>query len=193
MSSDVTSLDIMKGISKDTLNEAMRNGFIVMIDDYYVTDVPWSFRDIPPSAVREARERAESDVRQLDIEDAINNSLAEAQAETQRISDMCYQAMELYNQTAKKIKLSKCKLMTSARKRAIALRLKEIGGLEGWKEALAKLEKSSFCQGKNDRGWKASMDFLLQPSKLAKLLEGGYEFEQKKPERTEFQRLLDNI
>ena len=58
------------------------------------------------------------------------------------------------------------------RRAKLSQRLKDIGGLEVWNEALVKLENSSFCTGAT--GWKASFDFLLQESSLYKLLEGNY-------------------
>jgi hypothetical protein len=41
-------------------------------------------------------------------------------------------------------------------------------------EAIAALERSPFCRGENDRGWKADFDFLLQPKSFTKLIEGTY-------------------
>ena len=39
---------------------------------------------------------------------------------------------------------------------------------------LEKLSNSQFLTGDNDRGWKASFDFLLQEKSFLKLLEGAY-------------------
>ena len=41
-------------------------------------------------------------------------------------------------------------------------------------QALANIERSSFLTGTNDRGWRASLDFLLQPASFAKVHDGGY-------------------
>ena len=40
--------------------------------------------------------------------------------------------------------------------------------------ALANIERSSFLTGTNDRGWRADLEFLLQPSSFAKVHDGGY-------------------
>ncbi|MNG39522.1 hypothetical protein D3C84_1276480 [compost metagenome] len=37
------------------------------------------------------------------------------------------------------------------------------------------LGRSPHCQGHNDRGWRADLDFLLQPSRYVRLIEGAYE------------------
>lgn len=41
-------------------------------------------------------------------------------------------------------------------------------------EAISAVECTPFCRGENDRGWKASFDFLLQPGSFTKLIEGTY-------------------
>lgn len=38
-----------------------------------------------------------------------------------------------------------------------------------------KIFLSDFCNGKNDRGWKADIEFIINPSNTAKILEGKYD------------------
>ena len=84
--------------------------------------------------------------------------------------------MAMWNALASRFPtLPAVKQLTDRRIKQAALRLGEIGGIEGWQEALDKIEISGHCLGNNDRGWTASFDFLLQPSSLAKLLEGNYD------------------
>jgi uncharacterized protein YdaU (DUF1376 family) len=85
------------------------------------------------------------------------------------------QAVALFNEMARRAKLPECQKLNDSRAKKIALRMKEAGGLEGWKVALEKVEASDFCRGKNDRGWTASIDFLCEPSKFTKLMEGFYD------------------
>jgi hypothetical protein len=42
-------------------------------------------------------------------------------------------------------------------------------------EAIWAVPRSPFLCGENDRGWKAGIDFLLQPSSFTKLIEGTYD------------------
>lgn len=42
-------------------------------------------------------------------------------------------------------------------------------------EAIWAVPRSSFLCGENDRGWKAGIDFILQPSSFTKLIEGTYD------------------
>ena len=64
--------------------------------------------------------------------------------------------------------------LTADRKRKIDARLKEHGN-EAWLVACTKLAQSDFCNGANDRGWKADFDFLCQPKSFNRLIEGGYD------------------
>lgn len=83
-------------------------------------------------------------------------------------------AFALYNEMARRSGLAVAMKMTPARKSALKARLKEVGA-EGWAVAVAAIEGNRFFHGSNDRGWRADLDFLLQPRKLVKVIEGGYE------------------
>lgn len=84
------------------------------------------------------------------------------------------EAVDLWNSLADELSLSKLQVMTDKRKRGLAKRLKECGGIEGWRYALDMVRKSAFLRGKNDRGWKANIDFMLEQSSFTKLMEGAY-------------------
>jgi uncharacterized protein YdaU (DUF1376 family) len=64
--------------------------------------------------------------------------------------------------------------MTGDRERKLKARLKD-STLDEWQRAMDAMERSAFCRGENDRGWKADFDFLLQPKSFTKLLEGAYD------------------
>jgi uncharacterized protein YdaU (DUF1376 family) len=64
--------------------------------------------------------------------------------------------------------------MTGDRERKLRARLKD-STLEEWLRAFSALERSAFCRGENDRGWRADFDFLLQPKSFTGLLEGKYD------------------
>jgi hypothetical protein len=82
-------------------------------------------------------------------------------------------AFEAYNATALECGLPQAAKLTPDRQRKIIARLKEYG-LSGWQKALANIERSSFLTGTNDRAWRASLEFLLQPSSFAKVHDGHY-------------------
>lgn len=85
----------------------------------------------------------------------------------------CLKAFEAYNATALRCGLPQAAKLTPQRSRKLRARLKEFGP-DGWQQALANLEKSAFLTGQNDTGWRANLDFLLQPSSFAKLHDGAY-------------------
>jgi hypothetical protein len=83
------------------------------------------------------------------------------------------EAFEAYNLKASSFGLAQAKVLTPGRATKLRARLEE-HGLEGWKEALAAIERQPFLLGRNDRAWRVSLDFLLQPESLNKVREGAY-------------------
>lgn len=86
----------------------------------------------------------------------------------------CETALGAYNAVAKRCGLPTASKLTEARRRKLAIRLKD-HGLDGWREALVKLAANRWMHGENDRGWRADFDFLLRPSSFIRLIEGGYD------------------
>jgi hypothetical protein len=65
--------------------------------------------------------------------------------------------------------------LTPARAKKLRDRIKIFSEKKDWVEAFDKIQNSDFCLGKNDRQWKASFDWILQPDTLTKILEGKYD------------------
>lgn len=84
-------------------------------------------------------------------------------------------AFDAFNDLAEELGLSKAQAFTDERRTKIRQRLNECGGLSGWMDAMLKIRGSPFLCGDNDRGWKASLDFLLQKSSFTRLMEGSYD------------------
>lgn len=81
--------------------------------------------------------------------------------------------VDAWNEMATQHDLPTVRLMPPARLRKLAARLAE-AGVDGMLEAIRQVGQSNFCCGQNGRGWKADLDFLLQPSSLVRALEGRY-------------------
>lgn len=64
--------------------------------------------------------------------------------------------------------------LTDTRKKQLKARIRE-NTIDDWQQAMAALERSAFCRGENQTGWRADFDFLLQPKSFTKLLEGAYD------------------
>lgn len=61
------------------------------------------------------------------------------------------------------------------RGKAIAERWSEKPDPIFWAAVITRISASSFCRGRNDRGWKANIDFLCRPDTASKALEGQYD------------------
>lgn len=65
--------------------------------------------------------------------------------------------------------------ISAGRSKSIGARFSESFFQANWKEGIARAAKSDFCNGKNDRNWKADPDWFLRPDTLPKILEGKYD------------------
>jgi hypothetical protein len=81
-------------------------------------------------------------------------------------------AFDLYVEVAKRCGLAE-PLQPGPWAREIGARLRE-SKLDGWKQMLAAVEASQLLCGENDRGWRASLDWLVKPKNFAKVLSGQY-------------------
>lgn len=88
------------------------------------------------------------------------------------------QAVQVYNSTASEAGWPSVAVLSKSRKAALSARLRECGGIDGWRDAMAKARASPHLCGQNDRGWTASFDFLTRQSSFAKLMEGNYDARQ---------------
>lgn len=90
--------------------------------------------------------------------------------------------MEIWNEH--RGSLASVARMTSKRRDKAYTRLREVSDEAYWVTVVQKLAASSFATGKNDRGWKASFDWLLEnDTNHVKASEGKYDDKGgKKPE-----------
>lgn len=82
--------------------------------------------------------------------------------------------VEDWNDLAAETGLSKVKVMSDARRKRAAARIKKFPDLTLWQQAFANIRGSPFLLGDNDKGWKADFDFLLQDKSFSRLIEGTY-------------------
>ncbi len=83
------------------------------------------------------------------------------------------QIKNLYNEICKS--LSKCTAMSDARRKCIKARLSSGYTVEDFKRLFEKAEASSFMKGANSRNWRATFDWLIKDSNMAKVLDGNYD------------------
>ena len=85
----------------------------------------------------------------------------------------CLEAFHAYNDLALRVGLQQASKLTADRERKLGARLRDYG-MDGWQTALGNIERSDFLRGRNDRGWRASFDFLLQAESFAKVHDNAY-------------------
>lgn len=71
--------------------------------------------------------------------------------------------------------LSKARGVSPSREKSANARWKEKPDETYWSDIAKRMAASRFCQGENDRGWKATFDFFLHPDTHLKVLEGKYD------------------
>lgn len=84
------------------------------------------------------------------------------------------QAFKVWNAMAARHGLPVAHKLTDTRKRSLQRRVKDAGGVEEFSKLVRTVPKSEFLLGSNDRAWKASLDFICQPSSFEKLRDGLY-------------------
>lgn len=88
--------------------------------------------------------------------------------------DPCELAMAAWNDMASSSGLTPVRSLSRPRRDSLRNRLRECGGIDGWRAALRQVTASDFLLGSGDRGWKASFDFIIKQSNFTKLREGVY-------------------
>ena len=87
-------------------------------------------------------------------------------------------SVDAYNEAASRSGWASVQKLTPARMSALRARMREVGGLDGWREAIAKAEASDFLCGRvntRDGPFMASFDFLTKPKIFTRLMEGNYD------------------
>jgi uncharacterized protein YdaU (DUF1376 family) len=81
---------------------------------------------------------------------------------------------DIFNTWNRETSLPKCLVVSDKRRRSLEIRVRDEFFATNWKEALLKIKTIPFCMGKNERGWKASFDWFIQPDTVVKIIEGKY-------------------
>ncbi|SBV93999.1 hypothetical protein KL86APRO_10455 [uncultured Alphaproteobacteria bacterium] len=89
--------------------------------------------------------------------------------------DEIAEMVAIWNETAIDLALPRVQKLTGPRLRKAHARLKDCGGLDGWRSAMAKLRNCPWMLGDNDRSWRADFDFIVSETKFARLMEGSYD------------------
>lgn len=101
--------------------------------------------------------------------------LTQSSGEAQNVSrEVETSALRAWNEAAQRLSLPKAQLLRTPRRTALHARLRELGGIDGWRAMIEMIGKSPHLLGDNDRGWKVTFDWILKPANLTKIMEGNY-------------------
>lgn len=90
------------------------------------------------------------------------------------------------------VKLPAVTVMSKKRMATVKARVKE-HGLEAIFSAIDKTGKSDFMNGQNNKGWRASFDWIMRPENFVKVLEGNYDNATFNPLPPNLQGALQNV
>jgi hypothetical protein len=97
-------------------------------------------------------------------------------------ADPARQAFDAWNDLAAKAGLPIAQKLTTTRKRKLKDRVADCGGIDGFTAVLSTLPQSDFLTGRKT-GFKASLDFVCQPSSFEKLRDGNYHDKPPTPQK----------
>lgn len=97
------------------------------------------------------------------------------------------EAIAIYQAAAFRCGWAKVEKVTPARKSALRSRIKDAGGMDGWRFQIDRAERSDFLCGKvpgrNGQPFKCSFDFLNQQQSFVRLMEGLYDNREQSPQQ----------
>ena len=131
---------------------------------------------------QQIQSQASTDVQQpfnhTDTDTDTDTEREEAKASPLPVTDDAAAAVAIYNEAASRSGWSQVQRMNKSRFSALKARMKEAGGLEGWRHAIERAEASDFLCGRRpgrDGPFFASFDFLTQAKSFTRLMEGTYD------------------
>lgn len=94
---------------------------------------------------------------------------------TARPVNVTAEAVAEYNRAAASNGWPQVQKMTPTRTKALRSRLKDCGGMDGWRHALKSASQSDFLCGRTARPWSGfGFDWLVKSQNFTKLMEGNY-------------------
>lgn len=94
------------------------------------------------------------------------------QNETEQNKSLAAEVMEKFNSVC--VSLPRVQNITPQRRKAIMAALKQLGDTD-ISELFRKTAASDWLSGRNNKGWSADFDWVLEPSHLVRIMEGNYD------------------
>lgn len=116
----------------------------------------------------EIANKCANDALELEKQSALDGSKEHSRKRESKCPDL----VKLWNEN--RGDLPETRQDTVKRRKLWQSRWKEKPDREYWQTCVRKLSESKFCRGDNDRGWVATVDFLLRPDTHVKVYENRY-------------------
>ena len=91
------------------------------------------------------------------------------------LPDRSAECIAHFNATAERVGWPQVQKFSKPRRAALSQRIKDVGGVDNWTEAITRAAQSPLLTGQTGNGWKADFDWLAKPANFTKLLEGNYD------------------
>jgi hypothetical protein len=82
-------------------------------------------------------------------------------------------AFDLFEEMCRELEFEPPQALTAIRRRLLRARLISCGGLDGWRAVMARIHESGLLSGRK-KDWHVTLDWLLQPDKFTRVIEGAY-------------------
>ena len=163
--------NIVQTLTKHVCNigETFTNVYTILIPNYakYLGTYEMNSLQVKKSKVKKSKYNTYVST---DVDPHLNLNLSKSKNNPDKIN---HELIRIWNENCGD--LPKVQSSNSKRDRLIGLRWKDNSDPNYWKSVVKKLSESGFCNGKNQNGWRASFDFLLQPNTHLKVMEGNYD------------------
>ena len=111
--------------------------------------------------------------KEIEREEDVESQIQSLSREKAPVADIMIE----YNRICKS--LPEAKAQTDKRSRAVKARWKENGkSMDFFIDYFKRIEASSFLTGRSGKDWKANFDWVMNPTNMAKVLEGNYDDKQ---------------
>lgn len=160
--SETEKAEAMRRLRDRRENEALESG------NNSVTMLPESGNNsvtmLPECYIEKEIRDKEKDIRDTDTKE---------DSAASRLTVPVQEIFDAYNEIC--VSLPHAETITQMRRKAIHARYIEVKDVEKFKAVFRKAQESAFLTGRNDRGWRADLDWILKPANFTKIAEGNYD------------------
>lgn len=159
------------------VDRLISGGLIVALEDGYEPN-DWNEyqykSDISTDRVRKHREKRNVSVTSPESDTDTETESEEETDVSSGTRHAAQQFVDVWNETAVPVGLTRCAAITSKRMPSFKARLKD-HGIEAMLEAIRKVPTSRFLRGESGDWSGANIEFFLRPDSVTKILEGKYD------------------